>query len=641
MVSQQTTKLRIVLPRYEEQKHPEFKSQSYLHNTVIPVPMSGLPKSAPAPSGAPQSVRVQIYSHELLGNKDSQPLASFRLRASSSSTFADLAASVIDRYEKSHPGNRHKSEIGAVLDEKDCSFDMSDPIDIVQPNEFVRFILAKSENVSKSISTPKTVEHTRPGPGDQFVWSSAHSTADATLRHGGNVQDRTVYDAQNPQRPQSVTRHDSDLVEVDAAGTPIHPPVGFAAYLDSPNILLTVVYQKFQDADLDITDVKSMNMLSLSSQPTCSPSRPAVKSSAILKSQSSKRGKSVLQRLQDFSTERLSNAVKSGEDSSRPPVVTQPTSISAIAEATHPRCPSDDSVIEIPTRERPVQVIKDSSQGRRDPYEVPSDDSEIDDPPLHKSSVKVKSGSSIGSAKKQQTRASLDNTQLDTSKLAQITVPVTPAGRITNSIARAPSSLQKSPKSVPPYAKTSSLATPSNTDESRRRALEQIAGGAKTISLSDSQSQSDEVNEKPVGILSPSRPSMKAVGKRSHHSVNDHMDIVDLRQSNNPDNAPRPVMIRHSRGVVPVYRKGETPSSSTKGLKYPVISNSDLISRKPRQRTAQVEGEHRTQRTEATPPTRDSNTAKQPHSITKKSIPPETAIKHLKGKLKIKFGRKG
>lgn len=178
-------------------------------------------KMAPEPSSVAQSVRVQVYSHELLGNKESQPLANFRLRSSSSSTFADLAASVIERYERSQPRNGPRSEIGAVLDEKDCSFDMEDPIDIIQPNEFIRFILAKPIDREKSVISSTTTQQARPSLEDQFVRPSAHSTTKTSTGNGSNVPGKTFPTPQGPSQLPLPSSSSSDPVEVDAHGTPI------------------------------------------------------------------------------------------------------------------------------------------------------------------------------------------------------------------------------------------------------------------------------------------------------------------------------------------------------------------------------------------------------------------------------------
>ena len=177
------------------------------------------------PSDTPLSVRVQVYSHEKLCNSESRPLANFRLRLSSSATFADLSATVIDRYERALPGGSQSfpSEVCVVLDEKDCAFDMSDPIDIVQPNEFIRFVLAASPSIAAAPAT--TNQTTRPSSESEPASSSIPATP-PTARAAASREPRNT----------PVTTSSSDLVEVDANGTPTAPSnvsVHLATYLSS------------------------------------------------------------------------------------------------------------------------------------------------------------------------------------------------------------------------------------------------------------------------------------------------------------------------------------------------------------------------------------------------------------------------
>ena len=181
---------------------------------------------APPPTATPLSMRVQVYGHELLAHKETAPLASFRLRSSSSDTFADLAAAVIDRYERTRPaqpaqpapeGPAPKPEVGAVLDDKDCAFDMEDLIDIVQPGEFIRFVLAAP--VSPSIGAVET-----PRAAIQpLVAPSVTETKNSSIRTPEKV---TSTPTPNPrkQTPTAAPANTSnDPVEVDARGTPVAP----------------------------------------------------------------------------------------------------------------------------------------------------------------------------------------------------------------------------------------------------------------------------------------------------------------------------------------------------------------------------------------------------------------------------------
>lgn len=185
--------------------------------------MSSPSNRAPEPVGTPQSVRVQIYRHGLQEEKGSQPLASFRLRSNSNATFADLAASVIERYERSQQGGGHRPEISEALDEKDCAFDMADAIDIIEPNEFVRFILAEPPNADQNPSASQSVGQTGPNSGAPLIRPAMPPPVKTLVGHSGaHIQERVVPDSQEESQlfPSVKTEYrNRDLIDVGATGT--------------------------------------------------------------------------------------------------------------------------------------------------------------------------------------------------------------------------------------------------------------------------------------------------------------------------------------------------------------------------------------------------------------------------------------
>ncbi|RYO77429.1 hypothetical protein DL766_009680 [Monosporascus sp. MC13-8B] len=235
--------------------------------------------------------------------------------------------------------------------------------------------------------------------------------------------------------------------------------------------------------------------------------------------------------------------------------------------------PKNHSAPETPRQGRPnaavpgnrsAQITRKGNRDRQDPYEI-SSDSEVNELPKPIPTAKVTPKSGVRSARSAERGASTvpKSTQSYVGEPApQKTIPGTPARQIIGSVARATSgSRRRTPQPIPQGAEIISLI--GDGDESRRRTLEQIAEGVKIISVSDSKSQSDDgASEADGDPFAPIQPSNKAIGKRSHHAVNNHVNIVDQRELKSPKDASRPILIRNSRGVVPVFRKKTVPAPS-------------------------------------------------------------------------------
>ncbi|RYP29024.1 hypothetical protein DL767_006950 [Monosporascus sp. MG133] len=517
--------------------------------------MSNSSKRAPKPVSTSLSVRAQIYSHEPLGNKDSQPLVSFRLQTSSNSTFAELAASAIERYERSHPDSGPKATIGAVLDEKNRPFNMAGRVDILQPNEFVRFVLAKPFVADKVVPSSQISERSLAFSEDGIAQPSPHPATKTATKNGSRLLKKTAPGSQAQPRTSRAKNQSSDPIGVDANGTPIPP--------------------KSKDDELEITGARSLGSPSEPSPAACIPSMPAVKSIVRLRSKPTSKAKPVLQQLQDSRPKRTSEAVNSKAGSSSNQATTQPTGASSLMARARSQPPSSHSAPGTPRQGQSnaavpgngsAQMTRKGNGNCQDPYEIPSD-TEVDELPKPTPPVKVTPKSGVRSARSAKRGASTvpKSTQPHVDEPAsQKTIPETPARQSVGSMAKTTSgSHQRTPQPVPQDTETVPSIDDSKTNESRRRTLQQIAEGAAIVSLSDSKSQSDdEASEPHEDLFAPIPTSNKMIGKRSHHAVNNHVNIVDQRELKSPNEATRPILIRNSRGVVPVYRKGTVPVPS-------------------------------------------------------------------------------
>ena len=354
--------------------------------------------------------------------------------------------------------------------------------------------------------------------------------------------------------------------------------------------------------------------------PFSPPLRPAVKTLTrkAVKTAAPK-GKSVLRQLQDQGQDpgaaRPSAATPSTESSKKaatippstaPPSITATAEICSLAQRTRPSAPTTPAPARGQTKvaasapntasARPAAQESTQGQGLKDPYEVPSDNDAYDDiadrkarlagvttPEPRVGSAQRAAAIHRGSAGKKQPAAAARNT-----------TPTAPAGRGAGATAektspRTPNQKLKqrtSPNSADADTEADTeiiTLSARNTPASRRRTLSQVEEGAQTILLSSgSQSPRDDESapesDPAPGPATRSRiaaasasasvpVSVKALGKRSHHSINDHLDIIGPPIQPPPktpsqQQQPKPIMIRHSRGVTPVYRRGEAETAS-------------------------------------------------------------------------------
>ena len=267
-------------------------------------------------------------------------------------------------------------------------------------------------------------------------------------------------------------------------------------------------------------------------------------------------------------------------------------------------------------------------RGQRDPYEVPSD---------NEVQLVAQRKTTLAGVRTPRPRAVSMNsaTRGNTAKPnVQNVASTTPT---------APTSLPKTPHKGPSDANTA-LSSAGSLNNSRHHNLKQIAEGAKTIQLSDSQSESNSTD---ASEPAPAPLSSKALGKLSHHSVNGHLDIVGpTPQPQIPKQPSKPIMIRHSRGVTPVYRKDESSSSPAEIAGEPPSSNISAPSNTPgptsapEQRTAQQGTAQKAGATQLVKKLETVAATKQPRTPTAK-VSPEAAVEHAKSRMSIKFGKKG
>ncbi|ETS88278.1 hypothetical protein PFICI_02106 [Pestalotiopsis fici W106-1] len=92
------------------------------------------------------SIRVEILPPSAVKDKTAEPLNAFRLRLDPDSNFADLANVALSRYAKEHPECSIKPVAGGIFDEKYCSVDLEDGLDIIQQGEVLKLVLAPDES---------------------------------------------------------------------------------------------------------------------------------------------------------------------------------------------------------------------------------------------------------------------------------------------------------------------------------------------------------------------------------------------------------------------------------------------------------------------------------------------------------------
>ncbi|KAI1858495.1 uncharacterized protein JN550_012628 [Neoarthrinium moseri] len=121
------------------------------------------------PSGdKDRSVRVQLFAHDAVKNKNTAPLKAFRLRTKATATFHDLANLALARYARE---DHEVGEIGSILDGADCAVDLEETVDLINSDEILKLVLAPkgqtevisiSSDHSGSDEPPTTVSYPHP-----------------------------------------------------------------------------------------------------------------------------------------------------------------------------------------------------------------------------------------------------------------------------------------------------------------------------------------------------------------------------------------------------------------------------------------------------------------------------------------------
>ncbi|KXJ85914.1 hypothetical protein Micbo1qcDRAFT_180314 [Microdochium bolleyi] len=129
--------------------------------------MAGTPNFGAPSLNMAISVRVEVYdSREAASKKKGAPMAKFRMRTPASTTFGDLGISVAQRYMKESAGAiKTRPTITSIVDKEDCAFDVDDTIDIVVPNEAIRFVLDRTAQQQQAqLLPPPAISRQDPAP---------------------------------------------------------------------------------------------------------------------------------------------------------------------------------------------------------------------------------------------------------------------------------------------------------------------------------------------------------------------------------------------------------------------------------------------------------------------------------------------
>ncbi|KAJ1327406.1 hypothetical protein MN608_06733 [Microdochium nivale] len=472
------------------------------------------------------SVRVEVYdSREAASKKKSTPIAKFRMRTPASTTFGGLGISVTQRYMKESAGAiTVRPSISSIVDKEDCAFDLDDTIDIVTPNEAIRFVLNRAPRQEQAQPPSTAKQNPQPAPPSRVPISKT----------------RTAQEQQSqPEATPDGRGNTTEQSQVKAASSSSRRP--------------------FLLSERQATAAAARTTSEPSIQATQPPSNPSV---ATTTSPSMKpKG-----RAQDL-TKANSRGQTHRAISTKPPL---------------------------------------ASSKKRDPYDIESDDNGNDLPSWDNARARGQRQSlSAATQPQRRTQAPLhsDGPAATAALLRQehSTSIVRDATKQQWHLIAKPISINGSSSSSSPSVVTPNRhPDPAQKSQSREQALDQIHSGANVVvvSATDSnevlaRSSSPETrfrggnvttaNSKTDGpvlhsdlrsvaessedddflsqsISKSQAPSLRSLGKKSYHTVNEHIEIVDQPEPASKSAAPTPILLKNSRGVFPVYRRGEAPA---------------------------------------------------------------------------------
>lgn len=197
-----------------------------------------------------------------------------------------------------------------------------------------------------------------------------------------------------------------------------------------------------------------------------------------------------------------------------------------------------------------------SAAGKRDPYDIDSD-SDVNDPPSRQiASARSKQRQfTPATARGQGQSAERGSNVADNEKLSSSTSvrPAMATASVPNSTNGTTSVVSGSERAVEPVPQGQGAGRP-------------YVSRAEDLAVDDSASEGGSTSGEEARLSAG--PSLRSLGKRAHHTVNDHVEVVEgpLSTGDSAAPAPTPIMLKNSRGVVPIYRKGETPSLTSDGV---------------------------------------------------------------------------
>ncbi|KAH7027243.1 uncharacterized protein B0I36DRAFT_432561, partial [Microdochium trichocladiopsis] len=475
------------------------------------------------------SVRVEVFdSRESASKRSAKPMAKFRMRTPASTTFETLGASVAERYLKESAGTiKTLPRVVCIVDKEDCTFDVDDNIDAIIPNEAIRIVLDRTPQQQQHQhqhheSPPTQVSAPQPVSGPRIASRAAPTSPTRQLGHAAS----------------------SDVTTEASAQFQIHPP------------------------------------LSAGRKPALLSQRQGILSNAGTKAQV---------------------APTKAKPSTASLVIT-PNARSTVP-ITSSGCQHKD------TRDAQAQSVTSASR-KRDPYDIDSD-SDANDPPSHGTSwvsTRKQGGAMVAggrgrtpssyrrpdkvvnapdSAERAATLASVSASHTSQPLLPSAVFRPSenyndsPRGPVANQVSNALSQAQLQNDGEGPRS-----TTICHTDQPTGPHTESTASGmrlrssvilqhAEVASVADSMS--DGENSLVERTRATAEPSLRSLQKRAYHTVNEHIEIVDGPDNPDRQTLPTPILLKNSKGVFPVYRKGEAPSLASEGASGTETRSSNVM----------------------------------------------------------------
>lgn len=131
--------------------------------------------------GSDFSVRVQVFPHTRTHSRTVHYLKAYRLRLKGDSTFAELGRLTLARYAKDDLESGCRARVGCISDERDCVVDMEERVNLIEPGEVLKLVLAPPRfpapsSISNKVSTRGSSFHSLTNPRSQDTGLASKST---------------------------------------------------------------------------------------------------------------------------------------------------------------------------------------------------------------------------------------------------------------------------------------------------------------------------------------------------------------------------------------------------------------------------------------------------------------------------------